>query len=59
MEARTSPKEVSPQFREILRFQSTMSQRSGRQISLSEAIAGWIALGLAEDFRENHYHLSH
>mgnify|MGYP003574710291 CR=1 FL=1 len=58
MEASKMPQEISPQFKEILQFQSTLTRRSGRPISLSEAIAGWIALGLAEEFREKTYDLS-
>ena len=58
METSKTPQDISPQFREILQFQSKLSRRSGRPISLSEAIAGWIALGLAEEFREKHFQLS-
>ena len=59
MEAQHVTQQVSPQFREILRFQSDMTKRSGRPISLSEAIAGWISLGLAEEFRESYFHELH
>ena len=42
--------EVPPQIQEILRFQSSISRRTGREVSLSEAIANWIALGHADDY---------
>ena len=50
---------VPPQVQEIFRFQSHLSKRVGRDISLSEAIAHWIALGYADEFIERIHHPAH
>ena len=44
-------KDLPPQFTEIFAFHQELETRTGKIISLSEAIAHWIALGYAEDFR--------
>jgi len=43
---------LPPQIREILRFKARVSKRAGRDISLSEAIANWLALGYGDEFIE-------
>ena len=42
---------IPPQVKAILNFQQELMQKTGRIISFSEAIAGWIALGYAEQYR--------
>ena len=42
---------IPPQIKAILNFQQELIQKTGRTISISEAIAGWIALGYAEQYR--------
>jgi hypothetical protein len=46
---------VPPQIQAILNFQKEITHKSGRNISISEAIAGWIALGFAEQHRKEHF----
>jgi len=48
-------RKLSPQFVEIFNFRNELTLKTGREISLSEAIAQWIALGYAEEFREKTY----
>lgn len=40
------------QIKEILDFQFEISRKFNRKVTLSEAIANWIAFGHAERFRE-------
>ena len=44
------------QIREILDFQFEISRKFNRKVSLSEAIANWIAFGHAERFRDQILH---
>jgi len=43
------------QIRAIIDFQNKLSKEEGRVIPLYEAIADWIALGYAEQFRQQVY----
>ena len=42
-------------IQEIITFQNKLSTSSDRNISLSEAIINWIALGYAEDYRNGFF----
>ncbi|RKY83621.1 hypothetical protein DRQ09_09785 [candidate division KSB1 bacterium] len=45
------------QVKAILEFQHQLSREEGRKIPLYEAIANWIALGYAEQFRQQVFKL--
>lgn len=55
----TNSTAIPPQMQAILDFQRKMTKKSGNPISISEAIAAWIATGYAEKFREDYLHHSH
>lgn len=48
-----------PHVKAILNFQEEISKKTGREVSLSEAIANWIAFGYAEQYRRSYFHLKH
>ena len=43
--------QTPPQIQAIFDFRNKIIEKTGRNISISEAIAGWIALGYAEQYR--------
>ena len=45
---------VPPQFQAILDYRNDIVKKYGRDVSMSEAIANWIALGHAEKYRTQH-----
>ena len=55
MEHQKNTTEVSPQFQEIFGLQFKLTRKEGRPVSISEAIAIWIAFGYAEQFRHDHF----
>lgn len=50
---------IPPHVQAILNFQVEITKKTGREVSLSEAIANWIAFGYAEQYRRAHFNLKH
>ena len=44
---------VPKQINSILSLKSKMTERAGKEISFSEALACWLAFGYADQFIEN------
>jgi len=45
---------ITPQIQAIINFRNDIIKRTGQMVSMSEAIAGWIALGYAEHYRRKY-----